>query len=325
MVHAKWWGEVMKISEKEVTRWELPHADIGNVYQADRDENIQLWWTPVEELKAFVLNVFSPSGMVLWNFAQYQAFGDGMADYMHRLRSVESTVEVLNGLIRDAGAELKSEIASELFGGFTRYFGHKYHPEQRSNTGFLAGFKHQSIAVPEVCQPMVSRHFHEQLRVFGDSVTKQCPDQEPLPYDDESDRTLSGLLGKNIATMSECQRNTQLALIRSGVDLPLAEKPEHFWFTTGGIAISALGLETDCEWIDDFVDIVKFRVGMAIRYYSIPRVQRLKLALDRSEWGLLRLADLRDELRGRLATVLARYPVIETNPFELWKYKEYVI
>lgn len=35
------------------------------------------------------------------------------------------------------------------------------------------------------------------------------------------------------------------------------------------------------------------------------------------DWGLLRLAELRDELRGLLSTVLARYLVIETNPFEL--------
>jgi len=32
---------------------------------------------------------------------------------------------------------------------------------------------------------------------------------------------------------------------------------------------------------------------------------------------LLSLAGLRDELRGQLGTVLARYPIIETNPFEL--------
>jgi hypothetical protein len=315
----------MNILEKEVTRWELPHADISNVYQADRDERIQLWWTPVEELKALVLNVFAPWGMVLWNLAEYEAFSRGMTDYMHRLRSVESTVEVLNGLIRDAGAELKSEIASELFGGFTSYFGDKYHPTQRSSTGFLAGYRHYSIAVPETCQPTVSRYFQEQLRVFGDSATKQCPENVTLSYRDESNRTLSALLYKNISTMSENERNAQLVLIRSGVDLLADGKPEHFCFTAGAIGVSALGVEADCEWISDFAEIARFRVGAAIRHYSLPSVQSVKRALDREEWGLLRLADLRDELRGRLTTVLARYPVIETNPFELWKYKEYVI
>jgi hypothetical protein len=315
----------MIVLEKEVTRWELAHADIANVYQADRNDSIQLWWTPVDELKAFALNVFSPCERIFWNFSQYEAFGAGKFEYMQRIQSIESTVGILNELIRDVGAELKSELSSRLLGGFTRYFGDKYHPRHQTQPSFLSGGRHLSIAVPDPCQPMVSRYFQEQVRVFGDSATRQCPEGVSLAYDDDSDRTLSGLLYKNISTMSESQRNAQIALIRSGVDLLADGKPEHFCFTTNAIGISALGVESDCDWLDDFFEIVRFRVDTAIRYYTLSGVQNLYLGLDRSEWGLLRLADLRDELRGRLATVLARYPVIETNPFELWKYKEYVI
>jgi hypothetical protein len=315
----------MIIAEKEVTRGELLYADIANVYQADRNDSIQLWWTPVDELKAFALNVFSPHERIFWNFSQYEAFSAGKFEYMQGVQSIESTVGILNELIRDVGAELKSELASRLLGGFTRYFGDKYHSKRQTQPAFRSGGRHSSIAVPESCQPMVSRYFQEQVRIFGDSSTRRCPEDVTLAYDDESDRTLSCLLVKGAFLMTDSERNAQLALIRSGVDLLAMGKPEHFCFTGNAIDISAFGVESDCDWLDDFAEIVRFRVDTAIRYYTLSGVQNLYLALDRSEWGLLRLADLRDELRGRLATVLARYPVIETNPFELWKYKEYLI
>jgi hypothetical protein len=321
VVHTQWWAEVMIIVEKEVTRWEVLYADIANVYRADRDDDIQLWWTPVDELKAFALNVFSPRERIFWNFSQYEAFGAGKFEYMQRVQSIESTVGILNELIRDVGAELKSEVASRLFGGFTRYFGDKYHPKHQTQPAFRSGGRHFSIAVPDSCQPMVSRYFQEQVRVFGDSATRQCPEDVSRAYDDESDRTLSGLLVKGVFLMKESERNAHLALIRSRVDLLADDKPEQFCFTGNAIALSAFGIEPDCEWLDDFSEIARFRVEMAIRHYSLSRVEKLKRDLDSSEWGLLRLADLRDELRGRLATVLARYPVIETNPFEQWNCK----
>jgi hypothetical protein len=316
----------MNIIEKEVTRWELPSVDIANVYCADRNADIQLWWTPVEELEASVLNVFSPSGHVFWNFAQYEPFGDGAHAYIQHLVRNESTVSILNDLIRDAGAELKSDLASDLLGGFTRYFGDRYEPRRRHRPAFLPYDRHISLAVPEPCQLMVSRYFREQVRVFGDSATKQCPEDVSLRYsNDESDRTLSSLLVKGVFLMTESERNAQLALIRSGVDLLADDRPEHYCFTGNAIALRASGIEPNCEWLDDFAEIARFRVEMAIRHYKLGGVEKLKRDLDHSDWGLLCLADLRDELRGRLATVLARYPVIETNPFELWKYKEYVI
>lgn len=55
----------MNLVEKEVTRWELPGADIANVYRADRNDSLQPWWTPIEEFKTFALNIFSPVGKVL--------------------------------------------------------------------------------------------------------------------------------------------------------------------------------------------------------------------------------------------------------------------
>jgi hypothetical protein len=312
----------MNIIEKEVTRWELSSVDIANVYCADRNADIQLWWTPVEELEAFVLNVFSPSGHVFWNFAQYEPFGSGAHSYIQQLVQKESTVSILNDLIRDTGAELKSDLASDLLGGFTSYFGDRYEPRHRYRPAFLPYDRHISLAVPEPCQLMVSRYFREQVRVFGDSATKQCPEDVSLSYSkDESDRTLSSLLVKSVFLMTESERNAQLALIRSRVDLLADDKPEHFCFTGNAIAMSAFGIKPDCEWLDDFAEIARFRVEMAIRHYALPRVEELKLALERGDWGLLRLADLRDELRGRLARVLARYPVIENNPFELWNYK----
>ncbi len=308
----------MIVVEKEVTRWELPSADIANVYRADRNASIQLWWTPVEEFKAFVLNVFSPSEHVFLNFARYQPFGDGAHAYVQRLMRMESTVSTLNDLIRDTGAELRSEVARELLGGFTRYFGDRYAPRHQTQPAFLSGSRHMSIAVPESCQPMVSRYFREQVRVFGESATKPCPEDVTLAYSGgESDQTLSGLLCKGVFLMSEGERNAVVALIRSGINFLAPERPEHFMFTGNAIAISAFEIPENCTWLDDFAVIAKFRVDMAIRHYSLSRVEKLKHDLASKEWGLLCLADLRDELRGRLGTVLARYPAIETDPFEL--------
>jgi len=309
----------MNLVEKEVTRWELPGVDIANVYRADRSDHIQLWWTPVEELKAFALNVFSPLGHVLWNVNAYRAFEEGAFAYTQRLLQNESTVGTLNAVIRDAGAELRSDVAYELLGGFTQAFGDRYEPRHSVQPAFLSSHRHLSIAVPESCQLMVSRYFQEQARVFGESATKPCPEDVKLVLTREADEaSLSGLLCKNITVMSEAERHACLALIRSGIEVLAPDRPEQFKFTgNAGVAVSALGIPSGCTWLGDFSDIARFRVAMALRHYSLPGIEKLKHELASKDWGLLSLAGLRDELRGQLGTVLARYPIIETNPFEL--------
>lgn len=308
----------MNLTEKEVTRWELPSVDVANLCYADRDNSIQLWWTPVEEFKAYLLNVFAPIGHVLWNFSEYNAFGSGKFEYMHRLRMVESTKDKLDALVRDAGAELKSDVAGELFGGFTRYFGDRYHSPHRSSAWSFSMGRHLPVAVPESCRPMVSRYFHEQLRVFGETSTRPCPEDVSLTYDSrESDQTLAKLLCSNILMLSEQERNAQLALIRSGVDILAQGNPEHFAFSGNAIGISTAGIEYNAAALGDFAEIARFRVETAVRHHSLRGVEKLlRFDLANKDWGLLCLADLRDELRGRLNTTLAAYPVIESDPFE---------
>lgn len=308
----------MNLVEKEVSRWELPSADAANLCRADRDGSIQLWWTPADELKSYLLNVFAPIDHVLWDFSEYHAFGNGKFEYMHRLRLVESTASKLDALIRDAGAELKSDVADVLFGGFTRYFGDRYHPPQRSPAWSFSMGRHLSVAVPESCRLTVSRYFHEQHRVFGEASTRACPEDVSLAYDSrESDPTLAKLLCSNILMLSEQERHAQLALIRSGVDVLAQRNPEHFAFTGNAIGISTAGIEQNSGALGDFAEIARYRVETAIRHYSLRGVEKLlKYDLANKDWGLLCLADLRDELRGQLSTKLAAYPVIDTDPFE---------
>lgn len=309
----------MNVVEKEITRWELPGVDFANVYRADRTDAIQLWWTPVEELKAFALNVFSPVGHVLWNVNAYRAFADGAFAYTQRLLQNESTVGTLNAVIRDAGAELRSDVAYKLLGGFTRAYGDRYEPPRSLLPAFLSGHRHLSVAVPDSCQPMVSRYFQEQARAFGESATRPCPEHERLVLTGEGDeQSLFGLLCKSVAAMSDSQRHSCLALMRSGVELLATDASEQFKFTgNAGVAISALGVAPDCPWLGDFAAIARYRVEAAVRHYALPGIEKLKGDLAAKEWGVLCLADLRDALRGQLNAALAGHPVIESNPFEL--------
>jgi hypothetical protein len=311
----------MNIEEKEVTRWELSSVDIPNVYRADRNNRIQLWWTPVEEFKAFALNILSPLGHVFWNFGWYHTFTHGEFEYRETFREKESRITHINALIRDTGAELDSELASELLYGFAGNCGDRYSPPEHSQPYGLSTGRHGSFAIPESCQPQVSRYFHEQLRVFAQSAVRSCPEDAQLTYSGEyCDPTLDRLLAHNIFMMSAVERNACLALIRSGFDILAEPRPEHYMFTARVIAIWTAGINTKrAELLEEFAEIARFRVDMAIRYGSLRVVEKLKRNLGEKEWGLLCLADLRDELRGKLGTVLARYPVIENNPFELMK------
>lgn len=308
----------MNLTEKEITRWELAGVDVANLCRADRDGSIQCWWTPVEEFNAYVLNVFAPIDHVLWDFSEYEAFGSGKFEYMHRVRLSDSTTGKLEALIRDTGAELKSDVAGELLRGLTQYFGDRYHSPHRGSAWSFSMRRHLSVAVPESCRPAVSRYFREQLRVFGESSTRSCPEDVSLTYDStESDPTLGKLLCSNVLMLSEQERNAQLALIRSGVDLLAQGKPEHFAFTGNAVGISTAGIEHNAAALGDFAEIARFRVETAVRHYALRGVEKLlKYDLANKDWGLLCLADLRDELRGRLLTKLAAYPVIENNPFE---------
>jgi hypothetical protein len=309
----------VSLQEKEITRWDLIDVAIADVYRSVRDATIQLWWTPIEELDAFVLNIFSPLGAVFWNFASYKAAGDGAFKYAQRLVKDERTRSILNKIILEVGAERRSEFSSNLLGGFTRFFGDSYQPQLQTQPPFLSAHRHLSIAVPASCQGAISRYFNRQLVVFKNTATKQCPEEVSLVLTGAShNEPLFGLLCKAVGTMSDGERDAHLYTTRSGHSPLATDEPSHLKYTgNSGISISPVGVGRESKWLNVFEEISRFRVESAISHFSLSGAVKLKCELDDERWSPLWLAGLREEFRGRLASTLAHYPIVETNPFEL--------
>lgn len=58
------------MQELELSRWELENIAPTDGFAAVRTDLPLMVWTPVEELDALMLNVFSSRGHVFWNLRE---------------------------------------------------------------------------------------------------------------------------------------------------------------------------------------------------------------------------------------------------------------
>ena len=308
-----------RMSERDLSRWELVDVHVGDSYRAIRNDDLLLWWTPFDELNLHVLNVFSPKGAIFWNIAEYRTFQDGAAEFMHRMRDQEGFRDAFNGAIQDAGAERKSPFARRLLGGISRYFGTAYEPVPPQPSVFLDAFRHMSVAVPDACRPAVSRYFHRQAEVFGETATRACAEDVNLVLVDLPPGPMAEQLFCATVAVQPAPTRRAFTELARGVDDPHRfATADHFkFFRNAGVSLSPYGLTAGSDWFEDFVVLARFRADMVMRHGALPVIEHAKAQLDDTEWNLLELADLREELRGVLGQALVSYPIIDTNPFEL--------
>ncbi len=304
------------MQELELSRWELENIAPTDGFAAVRTDLPLMVWTPVEELDALMLNVFSPRGHVFWNLRDYRAFQAGNVAYVENLARHEETRSPLDDVITESGAERHSDFAYLLLGGLTRRYGDRYFPDDTAALAQSAG-RHLSILVPAVRRAAVARYFQRQHAVFGTSAFRSCPDGIGVGLPDDRTTLAFQLLQQPADGLRPRDRQAvvaNIASVRAGQASLWTEEDEQLPYGYQAGALIML-LDPPADAIGDITTIARFRAAVAVREFSFPVLERLKHELDEPGWNRFELADLREELRGLFDAQLMKYPVIQTNPF----------
>jgi len=308
------------LQERELSRWELESIVPGDAFAAIRTQDPLMLWTPIEDLGALMLNLFSPQDHLLWNLRDYRAFQSGNVAYVDSLVYGENTRRVLDDVVTESGAERRSDFAYLLLGGLARRYGDRYFPPDTAVLSQSAG-RHLSMAIPEAQRSAVTRYFLRQLEIFGDSAFRRCPEGVGVGMSDDRDTVASQALQQPADGLRARDRQALIAKIdavRTG-ELPLWQQEDEHWpyGYQAGALLMLLDPATDA--VADLASILRFRGEVAVREFSLPVLERLKQELNESGWDPVFLAELREELRGMFDAQLLKYPVIQTNPLAGWE------
>ncbi len=305
--------------EIEKDPWEWSEFNSLEALWSLRGERGLLVWTPIEELEVAVLNILPPINHIFWSLSEYYtAFEIGRTQFSQALSGLPDTRQVLRDFLVESCIEPKSFCAYEIFGGLTRPFGEYFSPETRAVNYFLRAHRHMSLAVPLTCRPAVSRYFHRQENVFGDEAFRECDENYFIYGGQESIGEFEkGLLHTAIEMVAPKRRREYLEFLqanknsieawRIGLDVDFA-------YATRGID-AALLRKPDQSAVEEIAAIARVRADIAVKQCPLIVVQRFKDSLNTPGWDALDLADYREELRGVLDARLARFPIIQANPF----------
>ncbi len=307
------------LQELELSRWELESIVPGGAFAVIRRQAPLMLWTPIEELGAFMLNLFSPQDHLFWNLRDYRAFQAGNVAYVDSLVRDENTRCVLDGVVTESGAERRSDFAYILLGGLARRYGDRYFPADTSALSQSAG-RHLSIIVPAAQRAAVARYFQRQHEVFGESAFRRCPDGIGVGLPDDRGTIAFQVLQHPADGLRPHDRQAlvaKIASLRAG-ELPLWQDGDERWpyGYQAGALLMVLDVATDA--VGDVATILRFRAEVAIREFSLPVLERLKQELDEPGWNQCALADLREDMRGMFDARLSAYPIVQTNPSAAW-------
>jgi len=304
------------VQELELSRRELESIAPSDTFAAVRTDAPLMVWTPLEELDALMLNLFSPRGHVFWNLRDYRAFQVGNVAYVENLARHEGTRSRLDDAITESGAGRHSDFAYLLLGGLTRHYGDRYFPDDTSAPAQSAG-RHLSILVPAVRRAAVARYFQRQHAVFGASAFRGCRDGIGVGLSDDRPTLAFRLLQQPADGLRPRDRQTlasNVAAVRGDENSLWQNDDERLPYGYQAGALLML-LDPPADAIGDITTIQRFRGEVAVREFSLPVLERLKHELDEPGWNRVELADLREDLRGLFDAQLMPYPIIQTNPF----------
>jgi hypothetical protein len=173
----------------EVITFDLPLDRLAVIGQrggicAFRRDKLALAWTHLPAFDSYVLNLFAPIGTALWNFNVYASLLDAEISYAGRLMEGarrSANIKALEKIIRAAGHPKKSDFASLLLGIWTAT--PEFSPPWEDSDVHFRAHRHRSVLVPEGARESVNLHFSQQVKAFGLTCVKRCPDSIALSDD----------------------------------------------------------------------------------------------------------------------------------------------
>lgn len=333
-------GKNMKIKEIEMSHWELSEFNENNFLDLPEQNTVLLIWMPLKSyffdqyIDGYILNIIAPQDTCFWNFELYNAFRKGKIKTLSTIKLLHQSKNILVDFIKETGREVGSFFAEIWMQDLTMYFGNYFaYKHLNLSDRIILHMSHRNIFVPFELKPYLSSYFVKQIESFGESAFLEC-DFERLFYFLNND-IYSNLINQYKQLFNSHIARLELAALKPfkhdlmNLDkfnqipkaLLLMKNCESVNF--GYVPIMKQGL-CDDAFYTDLGEIFLARVNWVINHSTIYQLENIKYSLSHSMWGDLALVDLRNELRKKVDIILADFPIIQTNPYELFdsiKYK----
>lgn len=261
--------------------------------------------------KAVLLNILAPAGHIFWNFSGGYAYGyassKGQVKYISYIASRAAWRKRLldiNELCNPSGDDFYS---FGLMFGLAQAF-----DEEFGGRLFIDPLVHTSIAAPADALESMKSYYDLQLEYFADDafaldiVGKPQVPGGRVEYGQLFCTHLAEVLAmpEEYAASIRCYTIGRADFMRADFSVP------SFGFPAGGSKVPE-GLAAD---------ILKARAEWVIKNLPLRFIQSSKTELNGQRSGAPRYARLRNELRQMFDVHLARFPIIQTNPYENARY-----
>lgn len=327
---------IVNIHVDEVSPWELCDIDFDSLLSLCREDTLQLLWMPLnhdgEGFDAFILHILAPKGCIFWNFrGDYLSFFYGSRVFRWKIISSELAEETTLNYIHHTCSENDSFYSDVILHGLSDCFGDKFfHKHSYRETLTLAQF-YQSILVSSELKTIVEDYFVQQVNYFKSTSFREIDFQRLLTVDVD-----------NVDCSPEAQRfslimNTQHKAIAKENHKKIVDEISQFdsfdenlfeWMLlkqsdniNSSFYCDAQGVKLE-NFKRDLDAIMNFRVSWAIKNLPLCRLESVKCHLNEpypSPWGQNGFSVLRNQLREKLDSVLCKFPIIQTNPYETYR------
>ena len=297
----------------QVDEWDLSSLSLEAIHDL-RKENIPVCLQTeivCGNEKVILMNIFAPRDQIFWNFADgYRAFSRGQSAFQNYLAGRQDWKEQLveiNELCNPTG---NSFFSYHLLGGLTRGFNDVFNDYdcENINPALMDGF-HCSIAMHAYMYESMRRYLELQLEYFGNNAFVKDFAGDLFSFGNEE-------LYNNIFRMVISEKN---------INQPHARIPDFGKCNMNKAAFFHAKLRSPDFWppsekenipLNLMSEILKARASWVISNLRLTSVAIAKNIINDRIWGFPKYADIRNELRRMFDTELARFPVIQTNPYE---------
>ena len=259
--------------------------------------------------KAALLNILAPAGHIFWNFSDGYTYasGDGQIKYISYIASRAAWRQRLldiNELCNPDGDDFYS---FGLLFGLTQAFYEEFGGEL-----FIDTLAHTSIAVPAEALESMKSYYDLQLEYFAEEAF--VPDIVGKPQVQGGKKVYERLFRAHIAE-ALAMPEEYAASIR-GYTIGRAD------FMRADLSVPSFGLPAEGSKVSEDLaaDILKARAEWVIKNLPSHSLLSAKRELNGQRSGAPRYARLRNELRQMFDVHLARFPIIQTNPYENARY-----
>lgn len=325
----------MQIKELEMNPWELAEFNENNFLDLPEQDTLLLIWMPLRSsffdhgIYGYILNIIAPKDSCFWNLDFHNAF-NFFIKIPPAIELLHQSKNILIDFVKETGEKPDSFFAEIWLQDLTRDFGDDFR-YQKLNSSYartIISMFRKSIFVQVEHKPYLSSYFIKQLEVFGETAFLKYDLRKFINALNENTYSevikqhrlffRSFLAGLKPTDIKKIKHNL-IDIIDEFNQIPKEILLYESCYSVNLAHISPMEkMVFYNEFYDDLREIFLNRANWVINHSTIRQIEHIKSSISSSSWGDLPLVDLRNELRKRVDIILADFPIIQTNPYELF-------